>query len=450
MKQQNKTIKPVIKTENHSFTLKKKDTTLEQIEHTHPAELARSFNKKGIHSLEHKAQLTHQSITIQNQKNIYPYERFLEKGSNVSAHVKTPNTTNHEECIIWTTNLYLGLNRHKKVLESIKKTSELYGSGSGTSAVCGGFSDSHKTLELNLSKFFNKEDTILYPTGFSANQGALSTLADKGDLILFDKDCHASIISGILLSGATFKSFHHCNPTDLEKKLIHARTKHYNNIFVVSESVFSLSGAEAPILEYCTLKKKIPFYLYIDEAHSFGVYGKHGRGYCDELGCLDQIDFLMSTLSKSAASIGGFISTKKEYCSLLRVSSNPFLFQATIPPINAASAVTALDIFESEPELKDHLWENTKKLRNGIQELGFDTGNSKSPIIPIYIKDDQKLADLCKLLFEKGVFTNWIAYPGVKKGQGRLRFVVSAAHSFEQIDKTVECLVEVGKKLQVI
>ena len=450
MRQDDQTVESVIKTEDIVFTVTNKDPLLESIKTTHPAELARTFKKKGIHTLEQKAMLTHQSITIQNQQHTYPYERFLENGSNVTAHIQTPNTKKQKNCIVWTTNLYLGLNRHKKVSESIKKASDIYGSGSGTSAVCGGFSSIHKTLELNLSKFFNKEDTILYPTGFSANQGALSTLATKGDLILFDKDCHASIISGILLSGATFKSFKHCNPTDLKQKLTLANPKNYNNIFVVSESIFSLSGAEAPILDYCNLKENFQFYLYIDEAHSFGVYGKDGRGYCDELGCLDQIDFLMSTLSKATASIGGFISTKKEYCSLLRVSSNPFLFQASIPPINVASAITALHIFESEPELKEQLWKNTQKLREGIKDLGFNTGNSKSPIIPIYMKDDQKLAALCKLLFEKGIFTNWIAYPGVKKGHSRLRFVVSAAHSFEQIDETIGCLAAVGEKLQVI
>ena len=416
----------------------------------HPAEIARNASKWGIKSLKEKARLTYQAIATQNKNGTYPYDRYLKHGSNFVTIVETPVTNISKECIVWCTNLYLGLNRNPHIIEVVKSQLDLYGTGCGTSAVSGGFSNKHKELESEIAIWTGKEDAILYPTGFTTNLGAISTIATPNDLIIFDKECHASIIDGIKLSGAQFKTFRNNNPKHLETILEKINPDQFDNIFVLTEAVFGMTGEEAPIAKYCELKNKFPFLLYVDEAHSVGIYGKTGAGYCQHTGCSDQVDFIMGTLSKATASIGGFIACRKEFAAFLRISSNPYMFQACLPPADIIAAIEAIKIIKTTPLLQTKLWGNTRRFRDGLIQLGFNVGNGTSPIVPIFIERDDVLANVCKFLYSRGVYTNWIAYPAVKKNNGRLRFIVSAGHTVEQIEETLSILKEADKQFMIV
>jgi glycine C-acetyltransferase len=407
----------------------------------HPAEFARIIGNS-VSDFYSKASLTYAVVLEHSKAGIYPYDRYLTLGSNSMAVVNTPQFQDTQECVVWCTNLYLALNRHPRVLAAVEAAIYKYGMGSGTSAVSGGFSALHKKLEFRLASFLGKEDAILFATGFTANLGVISSIATPRDIVFFDKECHSSIIDGIRLSGASFRSFRNNDHLHLESLLSKLEDGKYENVFVLTESVFGMTGELAPINEYCKLKKKYKFYLFVDEAHSFGFYGKNGRGVCDYLNCAQDVDFIMATLSKATGSVGGFVACKKVFTAYLRISSNAYLFQATIPPTDIAAVLESLNIIESEPALIEKLWDNTALLRTGFIELGFDVGNGSSPVIPIYIKQDNILADMCKFLYERGIYTNWIAYPAVKKGHGRLRFIASAGHTEIQILRTLEVLKE--------
>ena len=314
--------------------------------------------------------------------------------------------------------------------------------------VSGGMNELHRAIEQFFSYFWNKEESIIFPTGYAANLGAISGLVGSKDLVLFDKECHASIIDGIKLSKAKFIPFRHNNVDDLEKK-VNRYSKDYETVLVIAESVYSMSGTEAPLRDYVELKKNKDFLLFIDEAHSFGFYGKDGRGYCDEMGCLADVDVVMTTLSKSAGSLGGIISCNKELATYIQFNSSPYIFQACISPADAGAVLKSLEILSIDSQYRDSLWSNTRYLRKKLKAAGFDYGDSTSPLVPIYVENPKILALLCREIFEQGIFTNWAAYPAVGLNEGRLRFIVSSNHTKRDIDQTVKILSEAYKKVTV-
>ncbi len=409
----------------------------------------KTFGLKKIVDIASSAQTI---IDEQCRLGIFPYERYIErKGHEFEVDVHTPFTSTSTTGILWCTNLYLGLNNNELVKNRVKEAVEKYGTGSGTSAVSGGFSNLHKQLESNLAKFVGKEEVVLYPTGFTTNLGAISSLAKLGDLLIMDKECHACIIDGAKLSGAEIRAFKHNDVAALEKYLISAtESKKYNNIIVLIESVYSMTGGEAHLEKICLLKNKYDFYLLVDEAHAFGFYGKHGNGLVAHLELTEKVDFVMSTLSKSTASVGGFIATTRKFATYLRYLSDTYLFQATMTPPDTVAALTALEIIENGAQLRSELWNRVIYFRNKLIEMGFNVGESKSPIVPIYISEDKLLFEFCKRIFENGIFTNTMQYPAVRKREGRLRFIVTMNHSYEAIDKTLRILNEIGQELGVI
>jgi 8-amino-7-oxononanoate synthase len=412
--------------------------------------LVRNMKEYGINDLDKKALIIYLSVAAQTNEGIFPYNRYIKDGSNPLSDVVSPDEHTEKQCIVWCNNHYLGLNRHPKVIQYAHQILDKYGTGSGTSATSGGFNEIHKVLEKELAAFVNKPDAILYPTGFTTNLGAIGAMATPDDLIIVDRDSHASIIDGIKLSQAKFRVFKHNNPEHLEHILKTIDRTKFSNIIVVTESVFSMTGEEAPLLDYCQLKKKYGFYLFVDEAHAFGFYGKKGSGLAEKLQCSDQIDFLMSTLSKATASIGGFIASEKHFCCYIKFNSNSYMFQACLPPVDAAVSVAALKVIKEDKSIVKQLWDNTNLLRTQLQESGFDVGSSKSPIVPLYVSDEVKLAMLCKELYKNGIFTNWMTYPVVSKKCGRLRFIVTAKHTEQQITNTIEILRVLGKKIGII
>ena len=404
--------------------------------------------KEGIYDLKAIAKEYYEQQNYLAEHNRWAHDRYLKYSSNTNAEVFT-STTNSKHCSVWSINHYLGLNRHPYVIAKAKEVIDVYGTGCGTSAMSGGHSEFHKALQKRFAKIFGKEECLLFSTGFTANSGTITALCKGSEtLILIDRDSHASIVEGCRASGSKYLPFKHNSVRDLENKLKRYASKHVN-VLVITESAYSMEGDIAPLKKIVRLKKKYNFLLYVDEAHSFGFYGKNGSGLCNELGITDQVDFIMTTLSKSTASMGGIIATSKEFASMLRWSSS-YTFQAAIPTADAAVVDACLDLIENDPGIITSLWQKTRYLRQKLIDLGFDVGHSSSPIIPVYVRDPTTLKEMEKDLFEKGIFTVAVQYPAVKPSQGRFRFIVNNSHTLKDIDGLVATLTKLGKKYDII
>ncbi len=406
------------------------------------------LKKSNISNVEERAKLIQNFIDTANEGAGYEYDRYMERGASNFANVVTENSGATKECILWCVNHYLSLNRNPNVIAKATRALEEYGTGCGTSAASCGMSSLHKQIEKKVAEVVGKEKAILYPTGFTANVAAISYLAGKEDLIIFDRESHSSLINGLKLADAKWISFKHNNVKDLEIKLRKYRNS-YQNIFVVVESAYSMSGDLAPLKEIVAMKNDYQFYLYVDEAHTFGIYGDKGQGYCHEQGVTDDVDFIMSTLSKATASIGGFVAAKEEYCSLLKWS-DPYVFQACISPADAAAVLACLEEIEQNPKMITDLHKKNQYMRNLLTSRGFNLGNSKSPIIPIFIEDHRKLQLVARELYQEGIYSTPICFPAVKVDEGRIRLILNAAHRKEHIDATVDALERVCRKHQVI
>lgn len=405
--------------------------------------------EEGVTDIEKIATSLQELKDLQNQEGLFPYDRFSEFGSDSYASIITEATGDKRECIVWCLNHYLAMNRNPRVIGRTKEALDLFGTGCGTSAISGGMNSLHKELEVRIARMLKKEKAILFPTGYTANLGAISALVGRNDLILFDHESHASIIDGCTFSGKKWLAFHHNDVDNLEAKLTRFAPK-YENIFVIVESAYSMSGDLSPIKEIAALKKKHKFFLYVDEAHTFGIYGPKGEGYCVENGVEDDVDFIMSTLSKSTASVGGFIATKRKFCTVIQAYSRPYMFQACFSPAAAAAALAALDEISEHPEILEQLHAKNRYFRKRLTDAGFDLGQSKSPAVPFYIKDLEILFPFAKDLYENGIFSVSVAYPAVKLDEGRIRFTVNLSHTQEHLDKTIGILELLGKKYKLI
>ncbi|MBD2448127.1 aminotransferase class I/II-fold pyridoxal phosphate-dependent enzyme [Nostoc sp. FACHB-152] len=409
----------------------------------------KQLESQGITDIEIICEKLFQQLNRQIELGLYSNDRYIEFGSDVAGTVVSATGNFKVECILWCINHYLGLNRNANVINKVCEAVKKFGTGSGTSALSGGMSSLHKEVELKIRNLIGKENVILFPTGYSANLGTLSALPGKKDLILFDRESHASLIDGIKLSGKKWMTFKHNNVNDLNLKL-QKYSQNFENIFVVVESAYSMSGDIAPLREIIELKQKYKFLLYVDEAHTFGIYGKNGAGYCSELGIVEQVDFIVATLSKATASIGGFLATKSKYLPLLKWRANSYAFQACLTPSDAAAILASLEEIENNPQIVEQLHHNNQYMRQRLTSIGFNLGTSKSPIIPIFMPDEATLISLNKELFTRGIFSVSIFYPVVKPKEGRIRFILSASHTKEQIDKTINALQELGIKYNII
>ncbi|MGR3810269.1 aminotransferase class I/II-fold pyridoxal phosphate-dependent enzyme [Jiulongibacter sp. NS-SX5] len=404
--------------------------------------------KKQHYDLQNFSKAFEQKREEMESTNSFSFDKYIKNSSDSSGLVGTQEK-NQEEKIIWCTNHYLGLNRDRRLLESGKKALEKYGAGSGTSAMSGGRSELHFQIEEELKAMLGKKEVLLFSTGYTANLGMISTIVQKNDVIISDSENHASILDGIKLSGKNKLFFEHNNLDDLRKKLVAAKAK-YQNIFLVIESAYSMSGDLAPLKEIVELKKEFGFYLYLDEAHTFGFYGENGKGLADELGVLDEVDFYVSTFSKSCASIGGFCAMSAAHRTFLMFRSSPYIFQASLPPVSAATILAALKIIQTEPRHAQGLHEKNAYMRRRLKQHGFDLGDSSSPIIPIYIPDIDKLLAFEKDLYAEGVFAVSIMYPAVKPTEGRIRMILNQRHTYEEIDKTIAILTKLALKYGMI
>jgi 8-amino-7-oxononanoate synthase len=354
---------------------------------------------------------------------------------------------NGKRVIMIGSNNYLGLTNHPRVKEAAIKAIEKFGSGCAGSRFLNGNLEIHEELEMKLARFFRKEAALVFATGYQTNLGTISALLGRNDVAIIDKYDHASIIDGCRLSFGQVKKYRHNDMKDLERVL--EVTKDKGKLIIV-DGIFSMEGDLADLSNIVKLAKAYGARVMVDDAHAVGVLGEGGRGTAEHFGLEDQVDLIMGTYSKSLAAIGGFVAGSKVVIDFVKHIGRSMIFSASLPPSLVASVSTALDIIEEQPQLRTQLWKNTHKMLKGYKELGYDTGTSETPIIPIIIKDSMKTYEMCKLLFENGVFVNAVVSPAVPPGRELLRTSYMATHTEEQLDKVLAAFEKVGKQLGLI
>jgi len=345
-------------------------------------------------------------------------------------------------------NSYLGLTTHPRVKEAAKRAIEKYGTGCAGSRFLNGTLDLHLQLEEELADFLKKEAVLLFSTGFQTNLGIISTLVGKGDYVIIDKSDHASIVEGCRLSYGEIKRFRH-NDMEHLRKVLDGLSGDSGKMIVV-DGVYSMEGDIAPVPELVRVAREYGARLMVDDAHGIGVLGKTGAGTAEHFGLEKEVDIIMGTFSKSFASLGGFVASERPVIEYLKHKARALIFSASISPPNTAAALEALRIIREEPELRERLWANTRRLQEGLKALGFDIGNTQTPVIPVYIGDDLKTFQICRRLHEEGVFVNPVVPPGVPPGRALLRLSVMATHTFEHIDFALDKLEKVGREFGII
>jgi len=373
---------------------------------------------------------------------IYPYFRAIESEQD------TVVTIGGKKVLMFGSNSYLGLTNHPKIKEAAKKAIDKYGTGCAGSRFLNGTLDIHIELENRLAKLVHKEGALCYSTGFQVNLGVVSVLTGRSDHILLDELDHASIIEGSRLSFSRVLKFAHNDMKSLENKLKHCT---HNSIkLIVVDGIFSMEGDIVKLPELVKLAEKYNATIMIDDAHSLGVLGKGGSGTASHFGLTDKVDLIMGTFSKSFASLGGFIASDKEIINYIKHNSRSLIFSASMTPASAASVLAALDIMESEPERIQHLWDVSNYALKEFKKVGFDTGKSESPIIPLFIRDDIKALKLTQILLSEGVFVNPVVSPAVPKEDSLIRFSLMATHTKQQVDIALEKITKVAKSLGIL
>ena len=341
-----------------------------------------------------------------------------------------------KDIIMIGSNNYLGLTSHPEVIEAGVKALEKYGSGCSGSRFLNGTLDLHMELEKRLAAFLHKEDVVTFSTGFQSNLGIIAGITSRNDVIVCDRENHASIYDGCRLSFGRMVRYNHADMEDLEEKLKNIDTS-VSGILIVTDGVFSMGGDIAKLPEIVALAKKYGARVMVDDAHGLGVLGEHGRGTAEYFGLEDEVDIYMGTFSKSLASIGGYMAAKKYVCDYVRHTSRPFIFSASLTPANAACAMKSLEILEREPQRVKRLAEISNYMRTNLKREGIDIIDSTTPIIPIYTYTDIKTFTACKLLFDRGVYVNSVVSPATPVGKSLLRTSYMATHTEEQMDRAL-------------
>ncbi len=374
-------------------------------------------------------------------QGLYPYFRAIESAQDPEIIIKG------RKMIMVGSNNYLGLTNHPKVKEAAIEAIKKYGTGCAGSRFLNGTLDIHVKLEEKLAGFMRKEAALIFSTGFQVNLGVISALIGKDDVAIIDKMDHASIIDGCRLSFGEIKKFKHNDMADLERILKDYEDK---GKLIVVDGVFSMEGDIANLPEIVALAKKYGARVMVDDAHSIGVLGKTGRGTAEHFELEDDVDLIMGTYSKSLASIGGFISGTEDTIHFIKHHARSLIFSASPPPASVASVSAALDIIENEPERREMLWKNTRKMFNSFKELGLRVGPSQTPIIPIIVGEDEKAFVMAMMLQEEGIFANVAVSPAVPNGKALIRTSYMATHTDEHLDKVLKAFEKVGKALGLI
>lgn len=347
-------------------------------------------------------------------------------------------------------NNYLGLANHPEVKKAAIEAIEEFGVGAGAVRSIAGTNEIHSRLEEKVARFKHMEAALVYQGGLLANSGTIPSLIGKEDFALSEELNHASIIDGVRLSSAQRGVYKHLDMNDLETKLKENTGKHRRTL-VLSDGVFSMDGDIAPLPEIVELSEKYGAMSYVDDAHGEGVLGDHGRGICDHFDLSRRIDVEMGTFSKAIGSMGGFVAGSADLIEYLKRKARPFLFSSGLNPGDTAAVLKAIEIMEKDDTLLRKLWDNAKLLREKLNDAGFNTGSTKTPITPVMVGDEKKTLELSQALYqEEKVFASPIVYPTVAKGTARIRLMPSAVHSREDIEYAVAAFVKAGKRLGII
>ena len=368
---------------------------------------------------------------------IYPYFREIQSDQDTEVLISG------KKVLMFGSNAYLGLTNHPKVKEAAIEAIKKYGTGCAGSRFLNGTLDLHLQLEKRLAEFVGKEDAIVYSTGFQVNLGVVSCITGREDYILWDELDHASIIEGHRLSFSTKMKFMQNDMDSMEKQLQKCEPDKVK--LIVIDGVFSMEGDVAKLPEIVALAKKYNASVMVDEAHGIGVFGDHGRGTCNHFGVTNDVDLIMGTFSKSFASIGGFIASDEPVINYLRHHSRSYIFSASNTPAATAAANAALDIMLSEPERIQHLWDLTHYALDGFRNMGCEIGHTSTPIIPLFIRDNDLTFLIVKELFEAGIFVNPVVAPAVASEDTLIRFSLMATHTKEQLDYALETIHKVFK-----
>ena len=373
-------------------------------------------------------------------KGVYPYFR------EISSDQDTEVLMNGRKVLMLGSNSYLGLTNHPKIKEAAKAAIDKYGTGCAGSPFLNGTLDIHKQLEQILADFLGKDGVMLFSAGFQANSGVIPSVTGRGDYVIFDEMDHASIIEGKRLTFAQTLKYRHSDLNDLERVL--QRCPLEAGKLVVTDGVFSMEGDVAKLPEIQALCDKYQATLMVDEAHGLGVFGREGRGVTDHFGLLDKTELIMGTFSKSLASIGGFIAADRDTINWMRHNVRPYIFTASIPPSATASVIAAIEVMRSEPDRQENLWKVANYALKSFREAGFEIGNTETPIIPLYVRDNEKTFMVTRMLLDEGVFVNPVISPAVPPEDTLIRLAWMATHTIEQVDfavdKTVKCFKKLG------
>ncbi len=373
---------------------------------------------------------------------VYPYFRAIESEQEAEVII------NGRKVLMFGSNCYSGLVSDPRIKEAAIEATRKYGTGCAGSPFLNGTLDLHKKLERRIAEYIGKEDVMIYSTGFEVNLGVVSCLTGRGDYIVYDEQDHASIIEGRRLSFSTSLKYKHNDMESLEQQLQRCDPEKVK--LIVTDGVFSMEGDVANLPEIVRLAKKYNAAVMVDEAHGIGVFGKGGRGTCDHFGVTDDVDLIMGTFSKSFASLGGFIATDKEITNYLRHHSRSYIFTASITPASTAAALKAIDLMIEEPERQENLWKITNFALDGFRQMGCEIGNTTTPIIPLFIRDDYETYTVTRDLFDEGLFVNPVVTPAVAPQDTLIRFSLMATHTKKQVEFALEKIEKVFRKHGII
>ena len=373
---------------------------------------------------------------------VYPYFRPISSDQDTVVQI------DGKPVLMFGSNSYLGLTNHPKIKEGSIKAVEKYGTGCAGSRFLNGTLDIHIELEEKLAKLVGKEEALVYATGFTVNSGVVPCLGGREDYLLLDRLNHASIIEGSRLSLAKQFKYRHNDMEQLEKFLQQCDPDKIK--LIVADGVFSMEGDLAKLPEMVDLAKKYNASIMIDEAHSLGVFGETGAGVCEHFGVQNDVELVMGTFSKSLATIGGFIASNKDVINYLKHNSRTLIFSASITPAAAGAVLAALEVMEEEKWRQKALWDNTHRMLQAFKDKGFETGHTTTPIIPLYVRDNEKTFRLTRMLMDDGVFVNPVVSPAVPSQDTLIRISLMATHTFDQIDEAVEKIAKNARLLGII
>lgn len=383
----------------------------------------------------------YKDAAIVRERGIYPYFRAIESGQDTEVMIKG------QRVMMFGSNSYLGLTNHPKIKEAAKAAIDKYGTGCAGSRFLNGTLDIHEELERRLAHFVGKEAALIFSTGFQVNLGVLSCMTGRSDYLILDEYDHASIIDGTRLSFSRVIKYAHNDMQDLHRRLSNLPEEAAKLIAV--DGIFSMEGDIVKLPELVEVAEQFGASIMVDDAHSLGVIGCKGSGTASHFGLTDEVDMITGTFSKSFASLGGFVAADAATIDYLKHKARSLIFSASMTPASVASVIAALDIMETEPEHMEKLWDNTHYATKLLLSEGFDLGPTQSPILPVYIRDNDKTFIVTTILQNEGVFVNPVISPAVPSEESLIRFSLMATHTFDQIDEAVEKLVKAFKAADV-